>query len=490
MTRLRSSLGFLIPLCALAGACGSSTIDPGPLGGGGNGAGGNGGNGGDGGAPTATCTSRAGSALANCDESPCPLIGDVELACTPDDPEDFNSFAALDVRVVTNSTTTYVGATDWNFTDLFEMDADSASAVDGFSLDLDATELALGMDDNGKWFAAGDETKAPDYEGGLALVEPDGNVIREELVFDADDKYVGMIDFAASNDGAPHLWFNSNPPYGRSHATRDADGIWTTTDAVVPSGTDWPRFVLGSDGAPVAFGMAESGNAYQVSVRDGGQDKAFGSAVADGGAPHYRPIGAPLPASDTPLTRYAAVIQHDAGLRVAWPEADSFGETAIPDSAIPNYSCSVGFDFGPPADECPDTCVEQTSGLESAAFAPTRSENGDVWLAYVVSHVDRVVSYELQDIDGVDVCVGNVSSDTSTGELRLVHVPLDGSDATVAFTLPLERLAADSAVENTSTGHRVIDAAAFGSRLAVAVRLFDLDGAPYVRALTFDTSAL
>jgi hypothetical protein len=185
------------------------------------------------------------------------------------------------------------------------------------------------------------------------------------------------------------------------------------------------------------------------------------------GAQRYRPLDPPVPLEQATMLRYAAVLQHSDHLEVAWAVEGATETATLPGTAQPVYACASG--FGPdPGSPCPEPCQETAPGLEHEAFAATRTAH-DVWVAYAIQHTDRDIEYVPQQIDGFQVCVGNIVEDRSTAELFVVRVPLDGQQATQVLALGVGNLGLDLPDFNQSDAGPVA-IHAFADRVAVAVR--------------------
>ena len=447
------------------------------------GVGGGAGEGGAGGSIEVTCSSQPGDHTAACPSARgCPIVVDREIVCT--DPQ----FAKLGQRALTTPEASYVSVTAWDFTALFEVSADDARELEAFPLDPDVGRIALAVDATGTLAAVTDETQGNDYQGGLSFTSMSGDQFSDESVFDQTDRYVPFSDFAFDRDGVAHVWYSSNPPAERSVARRAANGSWSHEVATSP-GVDWFRFAIGTDNQPVAFGFAEAsgvGNSWQLFARVGSEERALGSAVDGSGPLRYRPLGMPMPPPVALGIAYGAVIQHEENLVFAWPTDTGYLETIVAGTALPSYTCALGFDFEtePP---CPGPCHEQASGLAYEAFAAVLGADGQVWLAYVETHFDTMIGYEVQDIDGMDVCVGNITSDSSRSELHLVRLRSDAAEE--LLTLPLEALDRDDTSSSEATDAQAVSLHAFGDELTIGVRVLEESGQPKVRVLRIDASA-
>ncbi|KYF89407.1 hypothetical protein BE17_42130 [Sorangium cellulosum] len=417
-------------------------------------------------------------------DAPCAITLDVEVTCTGHD------FAAGGVRAVPAADATYLVTSSNAPTRLFELDDDGATQRD-FDVQSNSVNVALSPD--GKAYAAVDETEGSleGYPGGVVFLPLAGSAAEKQRVFDRDDKYVPVIDVAMDSRGEPHIWIVTDAPESVAHATRTSGGAWDVAPATRPSGSDWTRFALAPDDAPLAFGMVQARfDSWQLEVLDGTAERSLGAPVSGSSPLRYEPVPPPQPAGQAAIPRVTAIVQHPDGLRLAsGDEGDGFDEIAIPSTATPTYSCQRG--FGDPASPgCPTDCHEVTSGLEWSAFSAARTSDGDVWIAFVISHIDWTIAYEVQHAD-LPTCVGNIAADASRGELRLVRVPAAGGAPEVAVTLPLPAIAGESHFSDVYQRHPLVEVSAFGTELTVALRTQASRVGPFTaRVLRVDTSLL
>ncbi|WP_437277452.1 hypothetical protein WME90_40385 [Sorangium sp. So ce375] len=477
--------GMLAGLSLTLGCQGETRVPAGTGGGGGaGGEGGAGGQGGAGGGPE-TCASQRGDHGDACPaDAPCAITLDVEVTCTAFD------FAAGAVRAVPAAGATYLVTTSNAPTRLFELDDDGATQRD---FDVQSNSVSVALSPDGRAYAAADETVGglDGYPGGVVFLPLGGGATEKQPVFDRDDKYVSVLDVAVDSQGEPHIWIITDAPESYGHATRTTGGAWDVAPASRPSGTGWTRFALAPDGAPLSFGMVEApSSSWQIKVLDGTTERLLGAPVSATFSLDYEPVPPPQPAAQATIPRFAAVVQHPDGLRLASAgEGDGFDEVAIPGTATPTYGCAYG--VGDPASPgCPADCHEVTSGLAWSAFAAARTSDGDVWIAVVLSHIDWTIAYEVQNID-LPTCIGNIAADESRGELRLVRVPAAGGAPEVAVTLPLPAIAGESQFSEVYDRHPLVDVSAFGTELTVAMRTQASRVGPYTaRVLRIDTSLL
>ncbi|WP_438039870.1 hypothetical protein [Sorangium sp. So ce128] len=458
--------------------------------GGASGAGDQGGAGGQGGAgdAPATCESRRGDHNDACPaDAPCAITLDVEVTCT--DP----TFAAGGVRAAPAAGATYLVTSSNDPTRLFELDDDGATQRD---FDVRSTTVSVALSPDGRAYAAVDETKGSGdgYPGGVVFLPLAGSAAEKQRVFDRDDNYVPVLDVAVDSRGEPHIWIDTDAPDSVAHATRTSSGAWDVAPASRPSGSDYTRFALAPDDAPLAFGLVEAlPGVRQLTVLDGTTERSLGAPESASFLLDYEPVPPPQPAGQATFPRFAAVVQHTDGLRLASANEDGgFDEVAIPGTETPTYRCQDGVDIPPPGSaSCPAECHMVASGLAWSAFAAARTSDGDAWIALLISHIDETLTYELQDTGLDRVCVGHTVADESRGELRLVRVPAAGGAPEVAVTLPLPAIAGGSYFNDLNEQHPLVDVSAFGTELTVAMRTQASREGPFTaRVLRVDTSLL
>lgn len=480
MKRTISTLGgFSLFLALCLSACGGDDVDSPAGAGGSGGTGGSGGNGGGGGSTGGSAGENSAGAGGDgsgetpvacevatgdhttCD-GPCPIDWDYTVSCDDD------SFGVLGLQAAATSERIFMGATSWDDTVVWSFDAEAGARLRDFPLALNTSPIAFAVGADDTLYALGDETSGgPGYDGGLSLVAIKGSSLEKTTVFDNPDRYTSYRDLALDGDEVPHVWFDSAPQNDEISLSRqNQDGTWTG-DVIATTRSGYERYSLSDIGKPVAFNLERSNNSAmdQLVVRYAGEDETVGAPFASSGLPRYRPIDPAVPLQDETPLDYAAIIEHEGGLRIMWSSAgaQSAQEIAV---ASAEAECDVGIDLaGPP---CAETCRRQGNWLMYQAFAAARSGN-DFWVAYGIQHVDWDIDYGVQNMDGLQVCVGNVSQDRSTAELVVVRVPLTGSDPEHVLSLPIPSLGFNlSTYAETDIGPVAIHA--FGDRVAVVVR--------------------
>lgn len=480
-------LGLALSLAVATPACGDAVENAPGAGAGGGGAGGAGGGGSGGGAggqggwdaPPCEITTAAHEACG----PECPLTLDREVRCGA-------GFAVAGLRVAPGASHTYLSATELDGAYLLELTAADGGVRADFPLHGEGVVLELALDGTGQLHAAADLTRsdgstAPvSYPGGLTYARPDGDAFVTETVYDSAERYTPPYDFDLAPDGTAHLWFATYDElgtHGDAHASRGADGTWTTGDA---NGVgEYPRWSLDADGQPVSFGIVEAAGGYKLAY---GPDFAQLGNPLDGFTPgRYRVTHGPAPSAPAGAVRFAAAIQEPSTVHVAWPDAQGFQDLSLPGTAAPSYVCAASFDPDPNAPSCPGNCQETASGLEYDAFAIARTADGGVWVAYVITHFDTTIGYELQCAEGYCWCSGLPQADASTAELFVLRFTPGVDQPTTVLALPIPRLAGHDFLEGMWEDGRIIDLRGFGSSVALALRLEDETG-PYGRVMRFD----
>jgi hypothetical protein len=308
--------------------------------GGSGGTGGSAGEGGSGGTPVVlTCDFETAEDLCP-SEDECRIVEAWRGSC------DSPSFGKVGMQVGATSDAIYLGATAWDATRVWRFDAAGSEDIE-IPLALEASPLAFAVAADDTLYVLGDETSAEEgeYPGELTLVKVGAEGSERSTVFDRDDRYVSYYDLALDPHSVPHVWFSSRPPEEQSLARLDSAGDWQIEPITHP-GNDWERYSLSDSGKVVVFGLdSGAGTEYQLVARYDGNDTQLGTNFSSA-PPRYRPIDPPVPleASETTLD-YAAIIQTEDALRVAWAADDESSEVTLPGSAIPEYQCDRGFIF-------------------------------------------------------------------------------------------------------------------------------------------------
>ncbi|MEZ4440973.1 MAG: hypothetical protein R3B72_17880 [Polyangiaceae bacterium] len=445
-----------------------------------DGGGGEGGEGGEGGSPKPVlpCVDEAGDHSVICDgTSPCPILVDRVIRCesvvfgqsgvpvvaTPDD-------------VVAMAIGLHRDAHTWTVT------ADAATR----HLEIPQVPFqtsALAVDTTGTVHVA-----VWTQELGALPTDPSETLMlrREAGVFVAESAPLEILrgDPQVVDAMGIHHLFGWQID-GILHLFGTPSGGWQSEPLEAPVGASGFEPGVAASGLPFASGWVDKpGFQRQLAVRIGGQTKQLGSVVPDYESAAYQSFGGPVPPDPAIFAPYGAVFARNAGLAVSWAGNTGWGEIAVPDTSASTPVCSEF--LSPP---CPASCHEVSSGLDQRAFDMVRAPDGSLWLAYLITHYDMLRIYETQQIEGQDVCVGQVKEDASTFELVLVRVPLGtGGPVTELLRFPMSEGFGDLF---QSKPHRHISAHAYGNELAIGLRMDDPDPEKAaMRVLRIDMSAL
>jgi hypothetical protein len=481
--------GLALTLTVAIPACGEATVEnaTGSGGTGGTGAGGAGGNGAGGGtggqggweAPPCEITTAAHEACG----PECPLTLDREIRCGA-------GFAAAGLRVAPGAAHTYLSATELDGAYLLELTAADGGVRADFPLHGEGVVLELALDGTGQLHGAADLTRSDgstspvSYPGGLTYARPEGDGFATETVYDSAERYTPPYDFDLAPDGTAHLWFATYDEVGTdgdAHAARGADGTWSVGDANRVG--EYQHWSLDADGQPVSFGIVEAAGGYKLVY---GPDYSQLGNPLDGFSPaRYRVTHGPAPSAPAGAVRFAAAIAEPSALHLAWPDAQGFQDLTLPGTAAPPYVCAPSFEPDPSDQSCPGDCQETASGLEYDAFAIARTADGAVWVAYVITHFDTTIGYELQCAESYCWCAGLPHADASTAELFVLRFTPGVDQPTTVLDLPIPRLAGRDFLGGMWEDARIVDLRGFGSSVAVGLRLDDETG-PYGRVMRFD----
>jgi len=351
-----------------------------------------------------------------------------------------------------------------------------ATQLDVLPKEFIRKEILIAAAPDGTLHVMADATQEPDFSGGLMHMSDKTGWV-PSIVYDGP-VMVPVVDIDVAADGTPSVWFEGVTP-GMGRATPAGDG-WSIEPVVVTS--SWTHFALTTDGAPLVAAM---GNDSQLSVLVDGQRRPLGRPITGDAYSEYVLSPAP-PGPDPDGPRYAVALQDTDNVRVAWPVAEGYEESAIPGSAVFAEDCRFG--SIPP---CAEPCHDRGGGVEPGAVAFARTADGTGWLAFVETRLEQQVSFKETCSDPRNCyCAKTVEADASTAVLHLFRVPFDGAPACEALTLPTQRLALRSLFSGVAgDASRAIDMRAHGAELALGLRTQSSeDGERTVRLLRIDTA--
>lgn len=402
---------------------------------------------------------------------PCPIVLDVALRCT-----DY-AFARHGVGVAPNAEAIMVTAASVFGPRIAMIDAGAIVALaHPFDDELVSMHPAAARDGQ---LAVATSDGPSSGNGRLVYATPDdGASLSIEVALEPSEGHVSAVALEYGPDGTPFLFHSVYPSY---FVAKRESGAWSTAPIATTGEPYFKELTLSDDGEIIVVEAILGSADYEVRARVGeGVTTSLGTVAA------WYPVfhAADPPTGDLPVDAgtVAVVAQSDTELvllrdvvgspQIALPVADTF---------VPQCWTGLG---GP--SECPlPACVETGTGVLDGAFAVARTTDGAVVVAYVVTHFDQTITYELDCAEEVTTecyCTGNVSTDASTAMLQVVRVDVDGS-VDQLVELPIGRFTTDE-IESTSS----LAARAFGNDVAIAVRVFDSAGSPYVRVLRLGAS--
>jgi hypothetical protein len=420
----------------------------------------------------------------------CPIVNDLRIRC------DDREFGAPGLRVAPapDSDAIYVVTASSDYAWFGALTPDGGGALEELPELFDRKVLYLAQDPGGSPFIATDQTQvADDYAGGVVLY--DALLGDEELVFDNPNKYSPLIDVEFDSTGRAHLWIVTDAPDERTEFIRGPgpDGTWSSTPAPVPGTTGWQRYGLTADGAPVAFDFAENpANTYRLFADEGMGAYAISTSFGaqyPGAYAHTVPPA--LPTLESAGPRYLVYSAHDTGFRVAAPTQDGFDELMIKTPGLVKFTCLDGYDGEPGS--CPDTCDEVSEGIYASQVAVARTQDGRVWAAYGLTHVDQTrVFTESCDEEVGCWCNVDVTRDDSWGEIVLLRVDVGAGEAVEVMRVDTLDVELRNAFIDFRESPKTFDMRAFGDALAIGVRVRHLGESlvPDMRLLRIDTAQL
>lgn len=309
----------------------------------------------------------------------------------------------------------------------------TSGTVAGYVLDVDATG-ATARPGVPSWFTRAQTLVAEDAEDGLHLLAyGTGEDIHDLSLRYAHPEAEGWTleevagrsaeyGLALGSDGEARVFLDPDPPGHRAVARR-SPGRWIVTSLELPATAEWGEFTLDGTGETIAVGVDYSTNVVRALV--GGIDVLVSPVVPYTSTRDWR-IAQPPPGVVVAGAPLALVTSPASGLEVAFVDGES-ASVAIPGAAPLTYTCPVFDDEGP----CPGPCHETGVGVRphGAEYAAARGEDGAVWVAYVVEHLDQQLEYAWSDggDDDTPGCEGTVLADESYQTLHVVRVAPEGT---------------------------------------------------------------
>ncbi|MFY0532554.1 hypothetical protein [Nannocystis pusilla] len=422
-------------------------------------------------------------AAAVCPSGTCPISADVELRCGD------LYFGGPGVRVAPTPDVTWVATASASDSMLFRVSADSAQRVTlPARFAYSTIHLAAGP--------GGDLHVAAEVPGMLDPADADIAYVAEAHEWAEETAHVGiagepLAGFQVLPDGRPHIWHFGEGPEDFRELVRDDQGTWTSTPVAFPiGGYGTPKFGRDAKGRLLAADMRKEDTLYWLDVEVDGAVQRLGKNFNSSDGQHYFlvPSAQPTPPAGAP---FAALIQDDALLEVAWPVDDETSAAAqLPGFALLESMCE-GSVFPDDDDKCPASCIETATGFEDHTATLARTPDGLAWAVVVTTQLDTTYEYTLECEERFGCfCQPSVVSDATTSALHVFRVAMDGADPLEVLTLPIPRLATSDAWAEFGDTLVATHAQASGNSLAVGLRLHgSLPGELVVRALRIELDA-
>jgi len=442
---------------------------------------------GDGEPPTGECTVSVVDHSQSCADG-CPILSDLLVHC------DDTAFGDRGLRVAPepNADRLYFVTAGSNYAWFGALASDASGELEVLPEGFTGKFIALAQDPAGAPFAAADQTQfGPTYAGGVVIRDLLDR--SEELVFDAPDRYLPLLDFEFDTQGRAHVWIKTVAPDERRRFVRAAAGGWTSEPAPAPGERRWKRFGLTSEDAPVAFGFVESPtNDWRLHVDEGAGAYSIGSSFGTRYPDAYALAVPPtLPSLAVGEPRYLRFSQSMTGFRVVAPTAEGYVERLIAKATAVEYDCPTEAAF---KNGCPQSCEELAVGLLDRQVAVARTSDGRIWAAWAVTHFDQTWVYTERCDEEVGCwCETSVSRDDNWGEIVLAQVDVENGGVVEVLrvdTLDPELTGASTRSDEVA---RTFDMRAFDDRLAIGQRIRSVERgalAPDMRLLHIDTSLI
>jgi hypothetical protein len=256
------------------------------------------------------------------------------------------------------------------------------------------------------------------------------------------------------------------------------------------------RWTLDRDGLPVGFALAFT-DTTQLEAYAGGENVVMGHPAEYVGF-GFRPLSPAMPPAPEGVPAFAAVMQYDEGLSIAWPDGEGGSlEQAVPDSGQVGSRCPI-----PALDRCENSvCAERYDFVAVDGFAVTQTSDGRLWLVWLESHVDQQGSFTLacnaDPFSEEETCTCYPAAPTRRDNhttLHLARFDFSTRELVETLSLALPQMRFDSGYDQFQDA-RVLDARAFDDQLAIGLRT---EGEPRAgaivervqRLLHIDTSQL
>lgn len=405
---------------------------------------------------------------------PCPVAVDLEIRC--DDIE----FAAPGMDIAAAPDTLWFVTSGTLHSVLFKADAAGAERVEGVVEEFprEAFELALAPDGAPHLAVDASTFAGPDdYPGGVVHRTLANGAWTSSTAYDVPDHYTSPDTLLVDSQGQARVYVGEPNIDGFMRAVRTGE-TWQVGEIATPAYGAYNQFLIGPGDQDIALAMPNE----RIAALVGGELVEFGPKL--GASYEYQAASAPT----GPLL--GAGLQAEEGLEVAWFPADGPVSWKIAGTGgLPESSCGSD-EIGGPDLDCPGPCHESLVGVQRSSFSFARTGDGVGWLAWVVTRVERDLSYDVAPYDDAFFyCGQTVDKDESTAELHLTRVVHGALEPTEVLMLPLSSDINRDMFDNLSSRIRAVELTAFGADLALALRQVEKPES-FVRILRIDTTKI
>src|SRR5690606_31007 len=244
----------------------------------------------------------------------------------------------------------------------------------------------------------------------------------------------------------------------------------------VPGDSGYQRFTVEDDGDSVAFDFDEVSGVWRLrALRNSTVSSVGGPYGSSYPGAHLHVAPPALPALDPGLPldtpAYVVLKEHPGeGYRIA-PDLDAAQmEVSLPETAPVVWTCVIENNGEPGM--CPTSCEETGVGVLERFAATSRTTDGRIWVAYMVSKYDQTREYtETCDEEVGCYCNHDVTREDSEGELVLAQVDLVLGELHEVFRVRDTNPDPFGLFGEYRDSPRPLDMRAHGSVLTVAVRV-------------------
>jgi hypothetical protein len=415
----------------------------------------------------------------------CPIVADVRVAC------DAHAFGDPGLRVAPGPDATWLATTSDATAWMMEIQPDGLVGAHELPDDVTRTTMSLALDPQGVPHLSAYAAWRGDLPSAVVFFAAGGPTYAPELVREGDGSG-SVFDLEFDVEGRAHVWFSSDPPYGRAEAIRSVDATWAQADAPVPGDTGWQRFTVAPDGTSVAFDFALEGELYSLAALAAGVTQTIGTPYGNTYPGMSVQISPPsMPALDVEGPDYFVLKEHEDGYRVAWPIAGDSEEVRLDGTAAFAATCLL-----PDGNEpglCPESCEERGTGIDDRMAAIARTSDGRVFVAWMWTELDQTLSYEETCDEEVGCyCNFTIERDDSRGELVLAELDVETLEVREVLRVTDKNPHLWGLFGDYDGSPRPFDMRSFGNDLAIGARVRDTEALSpaAIRVLRIDTTLI